>query len=75
MVDAFVAGNMAEARRLHLKLLKISNAMFLESNPIPVKTALGLMGKCSDELRLPLCPMGEANKAKLAGIMREYNLI
>jgi 4-hydroxy-tetrahydrodipicolinate synthase len=75
MVDAFEAGNMAEARRLHLKLLKISNAMFLESNPIPVKAALGLMGKCSDETRLPLCPMGEANKARLAGIMREYNLI
>lgn len=75
MVDAFVAGNMAEARRLHLKMLKISNAMFLESNPIPVKTALGLMGKCSDELRLPLCPMGEANKTRLAAIMKEYDLI
>ncbi len=49
--------------------------MFIESNPIPVKTALGLMGKCSDEVRLPLCPMGEGNKAKLAAIMKEYNLI
>jgi 4-hydroxy-tetrahydrodipicolinate synthase len=75
LVDAFFAGNMEEARRLHLKLLKISNAMFIESNPVPVKTALGLMSKCSDEVRLPLAPLGEANKAKLASIMKEYKLI
>jgi 4-hydroxy-tetrahydrodipicolinate synthase len=48
--------------------------MFIETNPTPVKP-LGLMGKCSDEVRLPLAPMSEANKAKLAGIMKEYNLI
>ncbi|TWJ19042.1 4-hydroxy-tetrahydrodipicolinate synthase [Geobacter argillaceus] len=75
LVDAFFAGDLAKARQLHLDTLKIGNAMFIESNPIPVKTALGLMGKCSDELRLPLCPMGEANKAKLAAIMKEYGLI
>ncbi len=75
MIDAFYAGDMVEARRLHLNLLKINNAMFIETNPTPVKTALGLMGKCSDEVRLPLAPMAEANKTKLAGIMKEYNLI
>lgn len=75
MIDAFNAGNLEEARRLHLMLLKISNAMFIETNPVPVKTALGLMGKCSDDVRLPLAPMSEANTAKLAGIMKEYNLI
>jgi 4-hydroxy-tetrahydrodipicolinate synthase len=75
MVDAFNAGNLEEARQLHLKLLKINNSMFIETNPTPVKTALGLMGRCSDEVRLPLAPMSEANTAKLAGIMREYGLI
>ena len=75
LTDAFYAGDLEKARQLHLKTLKISNAMFIESNPIPVKTALGLMGKCSDEARLPLCPMGEANKNKLAAIMKEYGLI
>ena len=75
LVDAYFAGNLDEARRLHLKMLKINNAMFIETNPTPVKTALGLMGKCSDELRLPLAPMSDANKAKLAGIMKEYGLI
>ena len=75
LTDAFFAGDLETARQFHLKTLKISNAMFIESNPVPVKTALGLMGKCSDEVRLPLCPMGEANKAKLAAILKEYRLI
>ncbi len=75
LTDAFFAGDLETARRLHLETLKISNAMFIESNPIPVKTALGLMGKCSDELRLPLCPISAANKEKLIAIMKEYKLI
>ena len=75
LTDAFFAGDLDKARKLHLDTLKISNAMFIESNPIPVKTALGLMGKCSDEVRLPLCAMAEGNKAKLAAIMKEYKLI
>ncbi len=75
LTDAYFAGDLATARKLHLDTLKISNAMFIESNPVPVKTALGLMGKCSDEVRLPLCPMSAANKAKLEAIMKEYKLI
>jgi 4-hydroxy-tetrahydrodipicolinate synthase len=75
LVDAFFAGNWEEARKLHLRLLKISNAMFIESNPVPVKAAVALMGKASDEVRLPLAPLGEGNKAKLVAIMKEYNLI
>ncbi len=74
-MDAFFAGNMEEARRLHLHLLKISNAMFIETNPVPVKTAAALMGKCSDEVRLPLAPMSAANRSKLSGIMTAYGLI
>ena len=74
-LEYVIAGDLEKARQLHLKTLKIGNAMFMESNPIPVKTALGLMGKCSDEVRLPLCPMSDANKAKLAAIMKEYKLI
>ena len=75
LTDAFFAGNLEEARRLHLRLLKISNAMFIESNPVPVKTAAGLMGKCGDEVRLPLAPMLDANKAKLMAVMKQYKLI
>jgi len=75
LVDAFFAGNMEEARRLHLKLLKISNAMFIETNPVPVKTAVALMGMATDDVRLPLAPMSDANRGKLAAIMKEYGLI
>lgn len=75
MIDAFDAGNLEEARRLHLGLLKINTAMFIETNPVPVKTALGLMGKCSGEVRLPLAPMSEANTEKLAGVMKHYGLL
>lgn len=75
MVDAFNAGNMEEARRLHLYLLKISNAMFIETNPVPVKTGVSLLGKCRDEVRLPLAPLADANRVKLTAIMKEYGLI
>lgn len=75
LVDAFFAGDMEEAKRLHLYLLKISNAMFIETNPVPVKTGVSLLGRCRDEVRLPLAPLAEANRAKLAAIMKEYGLI
>ncbi|HTY21446.1 MAG TPA: 4-hydroxy-tetrahydrodipicolinate synthase [Geobacteraceae bacterium] len=74
-IDAFNAGDIDEARKWHLKLLRIANAMFIETNPVPVKTAVALMGKATDEVRLPLAPLSEANRAKLAGIMKEYGLI
>ena len=75
LVDAWFAGNVDEARRLHYKLQPLNQAMFFETNPIPVKTALGMMGRCSPELRLPLCPMSEANKDRLARVLKEYGLI
>jgi len=75
LTDAFFAGDLDKARKLHLETLKINNAMFIESNPVPVKAALAMMGKCSDEVRLPLAPMSAANKAKLEAIMKEYKLI
>jgi len=75
LVDAFNAGNMEEAKRLHLYLLKISNAMFIESNPVPVKAGVALQGRCRAEVRLPLAPLAEANQTKLAAIMKEYGLI
>jgi len=75
LVDAFFAGDLETARQLHLKTLKIGNVMFIESNPVPVKTALELMGKAPADVRLPLAPLSDASKAKLTAIMKEYNLI
>ncbi len=75
LTDAFFAGNLEEARRLHLHLLKISNAMFIETNPVPVKTAAGLMGLCDGGLRLPLVAMGDANLKRLQTVMGTYGLL
>ncbi len=75
LVKAFERGRMAEARKLHYHLLAITKAMFLETNPIPVKTAMGLMGLLEPELRLPLCPMSPANQEKLVAMLRQYPLL
>jgi 4-hydroxy-tetrahydrodipicolinate synthase len=75
MIDAFLNGKIDEARTFHYKLEPLNQAMFLETNPIPVKTALGMMGKCSDELRLPLCPMSDTNKEKLRKVLKDYGLL
>jgi 4-hydroxy-tetrahydrodipicolinate synthase len=75
MFDAFFAGKMEEALRLHYKMEPLHGAMFIETNPIPVKTSLALMGKISEEFRLPLCPMADANKEKLKKTLKDYGLI
>jgi 4-hydroxy-tetrahydrodipicolinate synthase len=75
MVDAFFAGKMQEALRFHYKLEPLHNAMFIETNPIPAKTSLALMGKIAEEFRLPLCPMADANKEKLRKALNDYGLI
>lgn len=75
MCNAALAGNVAEARDIHHKLFPLSQALFMVSNPIPVKTALGMMGKMSAEMRLPLWPMDEADNEKLRNILIEQDLL
>lgn len=75
MIDAFIDGKIDDACSLHYRLEPLNQAMFLETNPIPVKTALGMMGKCTDELRLPLCPMSDSNKEKLRRALNDYGLL
>lgn len=75
MVKAFAAGNIEEARRIHFQLSPLFAALFYETNPIPVKEALGMMGKIDPELRLPLCPMGKDNRDKLMQVMKEGRFI
>ncbi|MBN2037774.1 MAG: 4-hydroxy-tetrahydrodipicolinate synthase [Chitinispirillaceae bacterium] len=72
MVDAFFAKDMAEALSLHEALLPLSQAMFIETNPIPVKTAMNVLGMNAGTLRLPLVPMGEGNKERLVSVLRAY---
>jgi len=74
MCRAWEQGNLEEARRLHFNLAPLNQAMFIETNPIPVKTALSMMGKIQEELRLPLCPMSDENKEKLRKTLINYGL-
>ncbi len=73
--DATCAGDLATARRLHYRFLPLSDAMFIESNPIPTKTALSLMGRMHETLRPPLYPMEGPNRDRLRGILAGYGLI
>jgi len=67
--------NYTDAAALQLKYLKLINALFCEVNPVPVKTAMAEMGWCDIEMRLPLCEMEDANKAKLIAAMKEHGLL
>ena len=75
MVRAWGEGRVDEARERFYRLLPLCQAMFYETNPIPVKTSLAMMGKVDGELRLPMCAMAPANKDKLEKALQAYGLI
>ena len=75
MVTAINNGDLATAKGMHLNLLKFHNTMFIESNPVPVKTALSLMGKIRADVRLPLVSMRQETLARLKNVMQDYQLI
>ena len=75
LVKAFLSGRIDEARRIHFALSPLFSALFYETNPIPVKTALGMMGKIDPELRLPLCAMAAETKDQLTRVLKDAGLI
>ncbi len=75
MTHAALNGDWKRARELHLRLFPLCKAMFYETNPIPVKTAMQLLGRLNGELRLPLAPMSEANRDKLQKALKAYGLL
>jgi 4-hydroxy-tetrahydrodipicolinate synthase len=75
MVNAFAAGRVQEARDLHLRWYPIFKDLFIESNPIPVKAALHLMGMIESEYRLPLCEMNETNLVRFKKTLIASKLI
>ena len=76
MCNFALQGNWDEARKLSYKLLPLCNILFCETNPVPVKAALGMMGKIpSDEVRLPLVSLSDSNRAKLQTVLKDYGLI
>jgi 4-hydroxy-tetrahydrodipicolinate synthase len=74
MCNAFFAGDLARARQLHFKMWPLMEAMFYETNPVPAKTALKMMGKITGEVRLPLYRMSAANEEKLRQVLVNYGL-
>lgn len=75
MVKAWEEGDVKKAKELFYKLFPLCQAMFYETNPIPVKTSLALMGKIQNELRLPLCPMAPTNLDRLKKALQDYGLL
>jgi 4-hydroxy-tetrahydrodipicolinate synthase len=75
LYDLVAASKWKEAQDLHYHLMALNDAVFIEINPVPVKTALGMMGRISPEVRLPLAPLSQENEAKLRAILRHYSLL
>ncbi|HWP82842.1 MAG TPA: 4-hydroxy-tetrahydrodipicolinate synthase [Bacteroidota bacterium] len=75
LYDLVVADKWREAQDLHYYLMPLNDAVFIEINPVPVKTALGMMGKISPEVRLPLASLSKENEKKLRAILIQYGLL
>ncbi len=75
LVVACARGDFAEGRRIHNRLLRLMNLNFVESNPIPVKASLALLGLCQESFRLPLCPPTEETREALRSALRELGLL
>jgi 4-hydroxy-tetrahydrodipicolinate synthase len=75
MVRHALAGRHRAARTLHYRLLPLMNVNFIESNPIPVKAALAMMGRISEAYRLPLVPLSAAARPRLRGVLKSLKLV
>lgn len=75
LTEACLKGNWGKGRELQFRLIPLIRSLFIETNPIPVKTALSLMKKCRSDLRLPMTPMAESNVKKLKQAMTGFGLI
>ena len=75
MVRAFLDGRAKEAGEMHRKYYPLFRDLFIETNPIPIKTAVSMAGRIAPDFRLPLCEMSPANAAKLLATLRNLNLV
>ncbi|MDP6771488.1 MAG: 4-hydroxy-tetrahydrodipicolinate synthase [Candidatus Scalindua sp.] len=75
LTSSFLKGEIENAQRLHNSLFPVCKAMFIETNPIPVKTAMKILGRLNGEMRLPLCDMSEEHERQLKNTLEEYGLV
>jgi 4-hydroxy-tetrahydrodipicolinate synthase len=75
LVQAFAAGDVTRARKLHYQLLPLFDVLFCETNPIPVKAAAAELGWCQGEIRLPLTPITEPNRERLKVVLKDLEIL
>ena len=75
VTQSYLDGDIEKSTKAHYQILNLCKAMFIETNPLPVKTALSLMGMVNKEWRLPLCEMEKANEEKLVKVLKEYKIV
>ncbi len=75
IIDAGLSGDFHRAREIHNRLLPLMNINFVESNPIPVKAAMAMMGLIEENYRLPLVPIGPQNREKLQQVVEQLGLL
>ena len=75
LTRAALDGDLARAREIHRQLLPLFDVLFCETNPIPVKAALAILGLIGDEIRLPLTPLSEANRERLQVVLKELRIV
>ena len=75
MVSAYASGNTSQALKLHQKYYPVFKDLFIETNPVPAKAALSMLGKCEEQYRLPLCKMSSANRVQLARTLKACGVL
>jgi 4-hydroxy-tetrahydrodipicolinate synthase len=75
MATACARGDFAAARKIHYRLLRLMNLNFVESNPVPVKAAMALMGLCEESYRLPMCPPSNGTREAMRAALKELELL
>ncbi len=74
LCQAFAKGNLKKAQEMHLKMFPLVKALFIETNPAPIKTAMEMLGLCSSEMRLPMCAVSDETKKTLAKELKAFGL-
>ncbi len=75
LIKYFESGEMAKAKELHYKLFKLSQSMFIETNPVPVKAVMGMLGKINADVRLPLVGISDENKEILKNLLKSVEIL
>ena len=75
MVSAALDKNFDEAERINKELSPLFEAIFIETNPIPIKAAMAMKGMCQEAYRLPLCEMRPENRERLKGVLEEMGIL